>query len=146
MYTPIFRFTYAEKTLPTAAAERILDAFCQTLCTINESNGEDEIASVFPRATFDISNLFLPGHTNATSSDRNEYSITISPSVMPVAESIKSFWTQVLCVNKSTEDQEIRELMHEDSFLQHWWRLHLCPRTGRDVHERRSGSDVTRCH
>ena len=117
-----FRFTYAEETLPTAAAERILDAFCQTLCTINESKGEDEIASVSPEATFDMSSLFLPAQNDVTSSDPNEHDaeetpITIAPSLMHVAESIKTFWTQVLCANKSTEGQEVRELMHEDSFF-----------------------------
>ena len=95
-----FRLTFAKETLPTAAAERILDVFCQFLCAINSSSQQDKVASLLPsppEETFldDVHNTpssqnpFIPRHDASPPP-------SITSSLATVAERIESLWTQVL--------------------------------------------------
>ncbi|KAL8998121.1 MAG: hypothetical protein Q9169_002742 [Polycauliona sp. 2 TL-2023] len=118
-----FRFTYAEEMLPTAAAECIVDVFCQTLHALNESNGEDEVASGFLKPSIDFGNLLLDHSDTASSPNETQHdaeNLIVPPALVPVAESIKSFWTQILCdVSPSNESNTSPSLdiAHEDSFF-----------------------------
>ncbi|KAI4117411.1 MAG: hypothetical protein LQ345_002352 [Seirophora villosa] len=94
-----FRFTFAKETLPTAAAERILDMFFQTLCAINDSNKEDTVALVLPSL---FSEAFVDFEQDGAVDRQDEtphstaYRPAVPVSLTAVTERIRSFWTQIL--------------------------------------------------
>ncbi|KAL8656289.1 MAG: hypothetical protein Q9226_002718 [Calogaya cf. arnoldii] len=103
-----FRFTFAKETLPTTAAERILDVFCQLLSALNDSNRRDKVGTLLPNHPDrefldDIYHSPLdqktvnPHHDSASPQP-------MAPSLTPIAERIESIWQQVLLCNNDDDN------------------------------------------